>query len=394
MNIIKLDRQLETQPKEVVFCRSCVVSNQRFRLQVGQDGICSACNFRKREQTEINWAEREKELQELAAELRRRPGIHGVVAVSGGKDSGWIAHTLKNELGLNIVCACFRPFVRTDIGERNYQAFINSGFQVLEGCPNGNFHRKLARLCFDTLLDHWGAFGLAQMAYPHWLALQLKAPTVWYCENGSAHYDGDPAVINLKGMPVSEWATRYHKGRTIDDLVDFGLENGYFHKSDFTAQDLAWYRAPDPQELEDAGLNMHWLAAYRRHDPMEAFYTASQYTGFQPNTERSEGTYTKYSSIDDKCDGFHFWLGWIKMGIGRATSDASHEVRDGQLTRDEAVALVRRYDGEFPKRYFQEFLEYLDITEEHFWEVVNAWRAPHLWAKDAGGKWKLRHQVS
>jgi len=69
------------------------------------------------------------------------------------------------------------------------------------------------------------------------------------------------------------------------------------------------------------------------------------------------------------------------------------EVRSKHITREEAVALVRRYDGEFPKKYFKEFLEYLDITESHFWKVIDRYRMPHLWEK-VKGKWKLKHVVS
>ena len=47
----------------------------------------------------------------------------------------------------------------------------------------------------------------------------------------------------------------------------------------------------------------------------------------------------------------------IKFGIGRATYDASQEVRSGDITREEGIALVRKFDGEFPKKYFSEFLK-------------------------------------
>jgi len=79
--------------------------------------------------------------------------------------------------------------------------------------------------------------------------------------------------------------------------------------------------------------------------------------------------------------------------LGRATSDAAHEVRDGHISREEAVALVKRYDGEFPGKRFGEFLEYLDISEENFWNIVDSFRPPHLWKK-VNGQWKLKHQVS
>ena len=116
-------------------------------------------------------------------------------------------------------------------------------------------------------------------------------------------------------------------------------------------------------------------------------------TGFQSNHERSEGTYSKYASLDDRTDGFHYYMGFIKFGIGRTTSDSAHEIRDGHITRDEGIALVRRYDGEFPKKYFKEFLAYLDITEEYFWEVVDSFRKPHLWEK-VNGEWRLKHQIT
>jgi hypothetical protein len=110
---------------------------------------------------------------------------------------------------------------------------------------------------------------------------------------------------------------------------------------------------------------------------------------------RSEGTYSKYASLDDKTDGFHFYLAYIKFGIARATSDAAHEIRDGHLTREEGISLVHRYDGEFPKKYFKEFLEYLGIAEQDFWDVINFYRlhTPHLW-EQKGGEWILKHRVS
>ena len=94
--------------------------------------------------------------------------------------------------------------------------------------------------------------------------------------------------------------------------------------------------------------------------------SAAENTGFTANDDRSEGTYQKYGSIDDKLDGFHFWMAYMKFGICRTTSDAAYEVRDGHITRDEGVALVRKYDGEFPVKYWKDFLGYLDITEKNF----------------------------
>ncbi len=126
--------------------------------------------------------------------------------------------------------------------------------------------------------------------------------------------------------------------------------------------------------------------------PQENYYYCVENTGFKANKERSEGTYSKYASLDDKIDGFHYYLMFIKFGIGRATSDAAHEVRDGHLTREEAVALVGRFDGEFPKKYYELFLDYAGITEQEFNDVVNSWRPAHVW-REINGEWFLRHKV-
>jgi len=118
------------------------------------------------------------------------------------------------------------------------------------------------------------------------------------------------------------------------------------------------------------------------------------HTGFQPDPDgRSEGTYTKYVSLDDKLDGFHWYLSYMKFGMGRASRDAQTDIRRHHITREEGVTLTRRYDGEFPQRHYQWFLDYLDITEEHFWEVCDFHRSlSNVWQKN-GDEWKLLHVV-
>ena len=54
--------------------------------------------------------------------------------------------------------------------------------------------------------------------------------------------------------------------------------------------------------------------------------------------------------------------------------------------------LVKKFDGEFPDRYFSQVMEYIDMNEEKFHELCDAFRSPHLWIKTNKG-WKLRHNV-
>ena len=116
-------------------------------------------------------------------------------------------------------------------------------------------------------------------------------------------------------------------------------------------------------------------------------------TGFKARPFRTQGTYSKYNSIDDKIDDLHYYTTWIKFGIGRATYDASQEIRNGHISRDEAVALVNRFDGEFPDRYFREVMDYIGMSPEHFHTITDRFRSPHLWKQDDAGRWHLRHRV-
>jgi hypothetical protein len=152
------------------------------------------------------------------------------------------------------------------------------------------------------------------------------------------------------------------------------------------------FQAPSHNDIYNAGTEIHFLSYYKYWDPQENFYYAQKHTGFSPNSERSEGTYSKYASLDDELDGFHYYLGYVKFGIGRATSDAAHEIRDGKITRDEGVMLVKKYDGEYPVKYLENFLNYCEINENEFKKVLDSWRSDHIWElKD--GNWRLKHAV-
>ena len=137
---------------------------------------------------------------------------------------------------------------------------------------------------------------------------------------------------------------------------------------------------------------MHYLGYYKKWTPQEVYYYAVENSGFQANVERTEGTYSKYISIDDKIERFHFWTTYLKFGIGRTSYESSQEIRNKHITREEAIALVNRYEAEFPAKYFNEFLKYVDIDKEEFFDIANSFRSPHLWKKE-GSVFTLRHQV-
>jgi len=371
-------------PAQVKFCRKCTVSNQRPRITFDEHGVCSACNYAEYKRAKVDWAERERELVELCNRHRRNDGSYDVIVpCSGGKDGGFVAHQLKYKYGMNPLTVTWSPLLKTDIGRRNLDAFIHSGFDNLFGQPNGKTARLLTKLSVLHVGDPFQPFIYGQTNFPLRVAVEYGIPLIMYGENGEVEYGGDMKNAFIPTRQIQDHDKHYFSGMP----PEFWTEHGVSEK------DLYSFKAPKYDQAMSNKTEIHFLGYYKFWDPQENFYYCTENTGFTPNTERSEGTYSKYASLDDRIDGFHYYLGFIKFGIGRTTSDAAHEIRDGKITREEGMALVKRYDGEFPKKYYQEFLDYCGITDAQFQEVVDSWRADHLWQRDNGGEWKLRHAV-
>lgn len=389
-----LDDQLRYQETKVIFCKKCVVSNQRPRTILDAEGVCNACRYAERKE-KIDWSAREAELVALLDRHRSKDGSFDVIVPSsGGKDSAIVAHQLKARYGMHPLTVTWAPFKYTDIGWKNYVNMVDAGFDNVMMFPDGKLHRKLARTAFELKGDHWEPFAYGQKAFAFHMAVKFGIPLIFYGENGEVEYGGSMKNENRPYETVDDWDELYFKGAGPDKLFKAGVDLGFLTPEEANPGAMAKYLPPSAAQISGLGAEMHWWSYYHKWVPQENFYYAAEHTGFEANPDgRTESTYSKYASLDDKTDGFHFYLAYIKFGLGRATRDAMMEIRSGHITREEGVALVHRYDSEFPKKYFTEFLDYLGITEEHFHEVIDRYRQPHIWEK-TDGKWKIKHLVS
>jgi len=370
-------------PLQVRFCKLCTVSNQRPRISFDDEGICSACRYAVYKREQVSWTARERELQALCNRHRKSDGSYDVIVpCSGGKDGSYVAHQLKYHYGMNPLCVTWAPLLPTEIGRSNLDAFIAAGFNHVLGTPNPIVTRRLTQLSFAHMGDPFQPFIYGQANFPLHMAVKHNVQLIMYGENGEVEYGGDMKNAFRPTRDIADHDKHYFSGLPPDFWAEHGV----------SLADMYPFMAPKYQSIIDNRTEIHFFGYYKFWDPQENFYYCVENTGFSPNTERSEGTYSKYASLDDRIDGFHYYLGLIKFGIGRATSDTAHEIRDHKITRDEGIALVRRYDGEFPQRHFRDFLEYCDISEEEFHAVVDSWRADHIWRKD-GARWMLRHPI-
>lgn len=378
-------QKLYNLPSEVKFCKTCTVSNQRPRITFNDQGVCSACQFAKTKKTEIDWKLRDKELKELCNKYRKNDGSHDVIVPSsGGKDSSFVAFQLKYKYGMNPLTVTWAPHIWTKDGFENFENHIHvGGFDNVLGTPNGKIHRKLTKISFEVLGDPFQPFIYGQANYPMQIAVKNNISLIMYGENGEVEYGGDMKNAFTPNRDYRrDHKKHYFSGLNPEDLTSYGINE----------KDISAYMSPKLEDLDRLKLNIHFFGYYKKWLPQDLYYHAVENTGFKPRFERNEGTYSKYASFDDKIDGFHYYLAYIKFGLGRATSDSAHEIRDGHITREEGKSLVKRFDGEFPSLHFKTFLEYCDINEEHYHEIIDSWRSPHLWEKSFG-KWRLKHAV-
>ena len=346
----------------IKFCTLCTISSMRPRISFDAEGVCSACRFAE-QKAATDWAWRESELKRLCDDHRSHDGSFDVVVpVSGGKDGGFTAHQLKHVYGMNPLCVSFAPLLPTEIGQQNLRAFIDSGFDVIQGHPNGAVARKIARLAFEHMGDPFQPFIYGQTNFPLRIAEQEGIGLVMYGEDGEAEYGGSVKVARPSRKPEDHDA-QYFSGRGPEFWQAYGI----------TDRELEIFHGPRTHRTKPA---IHFFGYYKRWSPQENFYYCAEHTGFSPCPERTEGTYSKYASLDDKLDGLHYYLAYIKFGIGRATSDSAHEIRDGHITREEGVALVHKFDAEFPKRHLAEACEYMSLTEAEAMAIIEKWRNP------------------
>lgn len=407
-------------PQSVTFCKKCVISNQRpnsaveykhtkeskkATIHFDENGVCDACNFSDQKHNLINWDERELQLRELCDNHRKYDGSYDcIVPGSGGKDSFYASHILKTKYGMHPLTVTWAPHIYTDWGWKNFQSWIHAGHDNFLMTPNGRVHRLLTRLSTELLFHPFQPFFLGQKSIAPKLAIQFGINLIFYGEN-EAEY-GNP----IDTTKSSEQDRKYFSGISKNDIrisgvcieeliANFGLENN----------DLQPYFPADESALSRLGVTSHYLGYYLKWHPQSCYYYAVEHGNFQASPERTPGTYSKYNSIDDRIDDLHYYTTGIKFGIGRASYDAAQEIRSGDITRDEGVALVKRFDHEFPDRFSDELFDYLSLPEKEFPEaskmferpimnrdyfnsLTDTFRSPHLWYMDCG-EWKLRHAV-
>jgi N-acetyl sugar amidotransferase len=407
-------------PTEIKYCKRCVISNQRPNSAVeynhtqnskkqtihfDENGVCDACNFTQRKRNEIDWKDRDKQLRDLCDRYRKNDGSYDcIVPGSGGKDSFYASHILKTQYGMHPLTVTWAPHVYTEWGWKNFQSWIHAGHDNYLMTPNGRVHRLLTRLSTELLFHPFQAFMFGQKSLAPKMALLFNIPLVFYGENeaeyGNPISDTENAKRDWSYFTAEDQSKIFLGGVSVGELKsDFGVDQN----------DLQPYLPADPNQISEKKIEVHYLGHYLKWHPQSCYYYAVEHGGFQASPERTPGTYSKYNSIDDRIDDLHYYTTGIKFGLGRASYDAAQEIRSGDINRNEGIALVKKFDNEFPERFIEEMFQYLSLSKEefpvassmfenpmmdreYFSMLTDKFRSPHLWLKQSGN-WSLRHPV-
>ena len=396
-----------SSPKKVLFCKTCVLSNQKpvtipefthtkerkgaLYTRINSDGICDACKYHKLKYKTINWKEREKNLLKLLSKFRKNNGDYDcLVPGSGGKDSAFAAHILKYKYGMNPLTVTWPPILYTDYGYKNFKNWLEvGGFDNITMKPNPEVQRKLTKLSIQNLLHPFQTFILGQKNLAPKIAYNFNIDLIFYGES-EAEY-GAPIKKNLSSLrDKSAYVTKNLKNIYLSGVKYKDLIND--HK--FKKNDLLSYLPISANLLKKKeNLQVHYLGYYLKWIPQENYYYAVENCGFKARPFRSQGTFLKFQSIDDKIDDLHYYTHFIKFGLGRTSHDVAKEIRNKHITLPEAKKLVKKFDGEFPDIYIDEILKYLDIKKDIFLKICDKFRQNHIWKKTKSG-WKLRHTTN
>ncbi|MBF0386265.1 MAG: N-acetyl sugar amidotransferase [Candidatus Omnitrophica bacterium] len=403
-------------PREVKFCRICNITNQRpnsvneyehvrssvkSTIQFNEDGVCAGCINKERQHLAIDWKKREEELWALCDHHRKSDGNYDcIVPGSGGKDSIYASWLLKYKFKMHPLTVTWSPHLYTDVGWRNFQSWIHKGgFDNFLFTPNGKSHRLLTRLAVQNLLHPFQPFILGQKTFVTKMCARMDISLAFYGEMPGEY--GTTGILSasgeekkFSGYAGSGFSTDMLGGRDVMDLYLGGVSvKDIVEKHGVALVDLKAYLPLEAQIVREKKIDIYFTGYFVKWDPQECYYFSVEKTGFEANPVRTEGTYSKYNSLDDRIDGYFYYTSWIKFGMGRAMQDSAQEIRNKKITTDEGRALIKKFDGEFPLRYYKEFLEYIGMTDKEFRDICDSFRSSHLWAK-VNGEWRLRHTAN
>ena len=360
------------------YCHHCVIPDTRPNIEIGDDGVCNACTAHASRAT-IDWVEREERFRAVVEHAKSRSnGYDCLIPVSGGKDSTW--QVIKClDYGLNPLAVTWKPPSRTNVGRHNLESLVRLGVDHIDYQISPPVERKFVYLSLVNYGTTAIPMHMALFNIPLTVAVRFKIPLAVWGENSAFEYGGKEE--ERTGFRLNErWLKKYGvtHGTTAADWVSEELSEA----------ELTAYFGPSDADLEQAGVLAAFLGYYFPWDP-ETSLKAAIASGFQARDEGPKTGFYDYADIDDDFISIHHYLKWYKFGFTRLFDNLSLEIRNGRMSREKAISLIREFGPQTPREDIDKLCEFLHITVSHFYEIAETIRNPEVWTR-RGNQWVIK----
>lgn len=368
----------------MIYCKRCLYADAHpLHLVLDDEGICSGCRVHEEKNT-LNWSERFEKLKSIVAGYKNQSGTNYdcIVPVSGGRDSYFIVHTVKHVLGLNPLLVTYNKQYNTAVGYRNLSHLkIKLDCDVMSLTVNPEKIKKITRATLRRFGSMYWHCIAGQTVYPVQMAVKLKIPLIIW----GAH-QGIDQVGMYSHLDEVEMTRKYRKehdlmGYEAEDLINEEFDN-------ITEDTVRSFIYPDDREIENVGVRGIYLNNYIRWDSREQHEAMIVAYGYE--TAEQTRTFDTYNDVD--CWNYsdvHDFIKLVKHGYGKVVDHASREIRLGHLTRDEGLELINNYLLTPPKN-LSLFIEWLGITENSFYYIIDQFRNPKFWERDNEYNWHYK----
>ncbi len=366
----------------ITFCKRCLYgSDHPLGLVLDDEGVCSGCRVHE-EKDALDWDLRWSMLERLVAPYRSSSGqtYDCIVPVSGGQDSYFIVHTVKNRLGLNPLLVAYNKYFNTPLGIRNLANLrIRFNCDILIQNVNQKAVKKITRSTMRQLGSMYWPILAGHTVFPVQTAVRYEIPLIVW----GAH-QGLEQVGMFSHEHEVEMTRRYRKdhdlmGHEADDLLSV---------FDTLREEDVWqYRYPEDEALQRIGVRGIYLGNYVRWDPKAQHEQMVRSYGYQGASFAR--TFDTYDYVD--CFNYmdvHDVLKFYKHGYSKVTDHACREIRHGRLSREHALALVRRTESQ-PPRYLRQFADWLGMQERALDFMMDQSRNPRYWRQQGHRDWNF-----
>jgi N-acetyl sugar amidotransferase len=360
------------------WCLNCVLPDTRPNLVIGDDGVCNACKSHGTKR-EIDWNDREAAFLRMVEFVRTKStGYDCLIPVSGGKDSTWqVVKCL--EYGLTPLAVTWKTPARTSIGQRNLDNLVSLGVDHIDYQINPKIEGSFMVKAFERFGSTAVPMHMALFNIPLAIAVRFQIPLIVWGENSAFEYGSlDDALTGFR--LDREWLRKY--GVTHDTTVEDWIGE------DFSRKELAAYFGPDNATLDLLGLRAIFLGYYFPWDPKTSMAVAAAH-GFRFDVGSARTGYYDYADIDDDFISLHHWMKWYKFGFTRLFDNLSLEIRNGRMTRDQALNIILDKGDQTPHADIEKFCAFASISRERFFSIAETFRNREVWQKREDGSWRI-----